>query len=557
MTLLQKLKTTGKMGWSCSQQFGSARSRNISITCRGKSISRDELFAYTNGRFLVNEAHACNRRYVRFNVDTLCTVAASAGGPHSPIRAIEKLEGGFSKALLMQKEDGSEVIAKIPFPIAGPPKSTTASEVAILQYLQTQTKIPVPKVFAWSSNPFNPVGAEYIIMEKASGEQLFRAWGTMSDSDRFELVQRITKLEGELASIRFPASGSLYLCDFLAEGETHIKLSCDVDPPGQFCIGPSCERQWMIQADEGTELLAQKFNRGPWPNLSSFGIALVDREIERIKQQKLSTLPDRQFISTEEQLVVLNITRDVMSDLDTGTIIDRFSQPVLWHTDLHMGNIFVSSTDPTKVVSLIDWQSISVSPLLLQARFPEFLSVNSDYVLDSPIPELPEDYAIMDAVDKQIAVYKVRQARMAKAYEVSTSVHNPQAYKALFMPQFIRNLFTICGEASEEGIIPLRASLIQLAQVWNDIGFKGECPFSFSDEEIQNHDQQFRQYHDFHRIQELAKTLLDTDSEGWIAPQLDFAVKVRQNKELLDEVMCRSDEYNMSPEEVCRIWPFY
>lgn len=135
MSLLQMLMSAGKKGWRGSDQSASARSsRALSITCRGKSISRDELFAYTNGRFLVNEAHACNRRFVRFNVDQLCSVAASVGGPLSPIQAIEKLEGGFSKALLMRKEDGREIIVKIPFPIAGPPKYTTASEVAVLHY---------------------------------------------------------------------------------------------------------------------------------------------------------------------------------------------------------------------------------------------------------------------------------------------------------------------------------------------------------------------------------------------------------------------------------------
>ena len=135
MTLLQMLMGAGKRGWGGSDQSASARfSRALSITCRGKSISRDELFTYTNGRFLVNEAKACNRRFVRFNVDQLCSVAASVGGPLSPIQAIEKLEGGFSKALLMRKEDGQEVIAKLPFPIAGPTKYTTASEVAVLHY---------------------------------------------------------------------------------------------------------------------------------------------------------------------------------------------------------------------------------------------------------------------------------------------------------------------------------------------------------------------------------------------------------------------------------------
>lgn len=135
MILLQMLMGAGKRGWRGSDKSASAHSsRALSIICRGKSISRDELFAYTNGRFLVNEAKACSRRFVRFNVDQLCSVAASVGGPLSPIQAIEKLEGGFSKALLMRKENGREIIVKIPFPIAGPPKYTTASEVAVLHY---------------------------------------------------------------------------------------------------------------------------------------------------------------------------------------------------------------------------------------------------------------------------------------------------------------------------------------------------------------------------------------------------------------------------------------
>ena len=33
----------------------------------------------------------------------------------------------------------------------------------------SHTTIPVPKILAWNSDPKNPVGAEYIIMEKAPG----------------------------------------------------------------------------------------------------------------------------------------------------------------------------------------------------------------------------------------------------------------------------------------------------------------------------------------------------------------------------------------------------
>lgn len=73
-------------------------------------------------------------RYVRFDVEALCQIAASTGFSTSPVREVEKLEGGFSKALRLRKEDGTELIAKIPCPNAGLVTYTTASEVAVLEY---------------------------------------------------------------------------------------------------------------------------------------------------------------------------------------------------------------------------------------------------------------------------------------------------------------------------------------------------------------------------------------------------------------------------------------
>lgn len=93
-----------------------------------------DLFAYTNGHFLVDEERQLGRRYVQFDLDALCRTAATAGGETSHIIAIDKMEGGFSKAFLMRKENGAEVIAKVPCRIAGPPSLTTAGEVGVLEY---------------------------------------------------------------------------------------------------------------------------------------------------------------------------------------------------------------------------------------------------------------------------------------------------------------------------------------------------------------------------------------------------------------------------------------
>lgn len=95
---------------------------------------REDLFAYTNGHFLADEEHQFSRRYVRFDLDALCNTAATAGGDSSRVIAIDKMEGGFSKAFLMKRADGTEVIAKIPCRMAGPPSLTTAGEVGVMEY---------------------------------------------------------------------------------------------------------------------------------------------------------------------------------------------------------------------------------------------------------------------------------------------------------------------------------------------------------------------------------------------------------------------------------------
>ena len=88
--------------------------------------------------------------------------------------------------------------------------------------------------------------------------------------------------------------------------------------------------------------------------LSSFGVALVDHETERLGKRSVAAYcPPRDSLS--EQHAALQMAREVMLRLDSGTLIDKVSQPILWHTDLHMGNVFVSDTEPTKIVSLIDW----------------------------------------------------------------------------------------------------------------------------------------------------------------------------------------------------------
>jgi hypothetical protein len=99
--------------------------------------------------------------------------------------------------------------------------------------------------------------------------------------------------------------------------------------------------------------------------------------------------------------------------------------------------------------------------------------------------------------------------------------------------------------------------LIELANVWNEAGFSGDCPCNFSEDEIQKYQREFQEYQDHHKIYELARRLLGTDADGWIAPEDDFEERQQRNEELLDICIAHCVEYGKSAEEMPEIWPYY
>ncbi|KAF2845642.1 hypothetical protein T440DRAFT_502359 [Plenodomus tracheiphilus IPT5] len=533
--------------------------RKFSILCRGKKISREDLFQYTNGRFLVKEKESRTQRYLKFNLDKLCALAASAGNSNAPIRTIEKLEGGFSKALILRKEDGTEVVAKLPFAIAGPPKYLTASEAAVLQYLHDHTTIPVPKVLAWNPDPKNPVGAEYSIMEKAAGRQMVKKWGEMEDLSHLDFIKKLCSIEADLAAIAFPANGSLYFRDSMEASDKYIPLSPEMDPSGRFCIGPSCERSWSGKEKRTLywSALIEGHNTLLRPSLPAFGVALAEREIIARTEQNPKIVPyGPPRASTEDQSAILEIAKEVFLKMDAKTLPGRLPWPTLWHTDPHMGNIYVSDTEPTQITSVIDWQSTVVSPLFYQVRFPEFISIGEDYELGPKIPTLPENINDMDDNDQAIIRFKRKQTMLGKAYEAASGFKNKSVFKSLRLPPFFRQLFLHCGEAWEEGTVPLRTYLIAIADVWNEAGFSGDCPCKFSEDEKQRYQQEFQEYRDHQKIYQIAREYIGTDTDGWIGPDDDFEEKQQRNKELLELCMLHSAEYGKSAEEIWRIWPY-
>ncbi|KAJ6130827.1 hypothetical protein N7512_003607 [Penicillium capsulatum] len=99
--------------------------------------------------------------------------------------------------------------------------------------------------------------------------------------------------------------------------------------------------------------------------------------------------------------------------------------PVLLHHDLHAE---IDDADPTKLSSIIDWQSLYSSPLFMQARFPSvFDSDDEPYPWSAVQPQLPADFQTLSPSNQN----PPQQASVEKFYELATQKFNPRLARAM------------------------------------------------------------------------------------------------------------------------------
>lgn len=73
-------------------------------------------------------------------------------------------------------------------------------------------------------------------MEKITGVALAETWEAMNTLERYKITDQIIQMEKELASMVFPAYGSLYLYDSLPAIFQRYPLSPTLDPEGLFAL---------------------------------------------------------------------------------------------------------------------------------------------------------------------------------------------------------------------------------------------------------------------------------------------------------------------------------
>ncbi|KAM5469972.1 hypothetical protein MferCBS49748_002734 [Microsporum ferrugineum] len=338
-----------------------------------------------------NETKRLRERHLIFNVKKLLNIiASSVGQPSENVILFTKIaEGGSYRVFEATFKNGEEVIARLPYPCTLPSTYGIASEVATIDYLRLQG-IPIPKVLAWNNSVTNnPLGIEYIIMEKANGKELEATWYTMGIDERKSVMERIVAIESLLFKIKLPAYGSLYYTDSLPNGTEIVVLPDD----NAFCVGPSAEVLWWYHKRGGL-----KANRGPWNSsielLNSVGL----REIEWLRTYGEPRYPReplyREFYGKKKVDPEVQI-RSLENYLSVAPYIiptqEYLNQPTIRHPDFSPNNIFINESG--EISAIIDWERTSILPLFIQANIPKYFQNYGDEDSENfKYPELPKDF---------------------------------------------------------------------------------------------------------------------------------------------------------------------
>lgn len=409
----------------------------------------EDFYRFTRARFVQNEAHEMASRYIRFDVEELAKVAAGAVGSKSCVGVEKFADGMHNKALLLTMENGMQVVAKIPNPNAGQAHFTTASEVATMEVMRDYLSTPVPKVYAWCSHAKDsPVGAEYIIMDKATGVPLKSVWYRLGLPERFAVAKQIAHFQGIWSSASYEGYGSIYYASDLPE-QHRLMLSSygsDLKTDGRFALGPTTGRDWN---DDGREVIG--FDRGPCKlllceirdvktefvlgeTLENYLEAIGRREVACVKE--LARLPPTQvtlcgpgtYLSTRaKKLQALQYYLQLVKYLaPTETALRH---PSAWHADLHIENIFVDPAAPTKVTCIIDWQSTEVAPLFVQARQPYMLDHSGPQVKSLERPRLPNDFTELSPEQQKTANRLLLDQALCVGYKRWIQSQHPDIWK--------------------------------------------------------------------------------------------------------------------------------
>lgn len=88
---------------------------------------------------------------------------------------------------------------------SGNPVPDLLNQVGCLLFVRAHTNIPVPRVYAWSTE----AGQEYLAREYVEGEFLSSVWGKYTEEEKEAVAVKLAKIITEMVEIRFDGVGGI------------------------------------------------------------------------------------------------------------------------------------------------------------------------------------------------------------------------------------------------------------------------------------------------------------------------------------------------------------
>ena len=322
---------------------------------------------------------------------------------HGEIVSIEFLaDGGFNRVYTIQTSTRSYVF-RVALPVD--PYYKTEADVATNELVRHFTTIPVPTIYAFDSSTHNPIGHEWILMDKiASAKSLEDCWTAMSYDAKCSLAKSVGDWTAQLSRITSGKIGSIYMRF--------------TDDSLDFFVG-RCVNNLLTQANR----LLYDIPRGPFESLRDYYAAILAIAGFDVVETTLAYISGTdQFEETSSVVVGTFLDQDIFFRMrnpydksDSELNEDRKDEldllrsglgglqhalpelcakaetpdemvTILAHWDLSRRNIFVD--DDGIPVAVLDWENIQLAPLLLLTRVPDFM----DSAEESDEPEKDDVY---------------------------------------------------------------------------------------------------------------------------------------------------------------------
>ncbi|KAF7364019.1 Protein kinase subdomain-containing protein PKL/CAK/Fmp29 [Mycena sanguinolenta] len=463
-----------------SRPFSSPRSVSSS-TPLSVSRSLHDLFHYTSGRWIINDAlrHAERRRI--FNVDGLRRLAALsvARSPDDIVDFAKLAEGGFNRTFLITMRGGFQMVARIPYPATVPKYYAVASEVATMAFLRS-SGLPIPKVYGYSPVSDNAAETEYIFMEFVRGPTLSDVWLDLEERDTISVLRQLIQFESKMMSISFPAGGSLYYAQDLEKAGIPLEDE-------RFCVGPDTRTSLWYGRRSQLDV-----DRGPYERPEAALTKVAHKELAYLERFGQPLLPFRRLrreaYEFQEQSPadhVENLNQYLISPslIPKDSTLSNFH---IRHPDLQQSNIIVSKAPDSdwRIAALLDWQHTSILPAFLLAGVPDRLQNYDDPMSQLMIPpSLPDDLHALNETEQRRAKELYRRRLVHYHYIKNTEKLNKLHHAALTDPASLlcRRLFDQASLPWDGETLALKVALIDATESWE---LSTPRPVAFDPEDV-------------------------------------------------------------------------